>query len=227
MKLLFKIVAPVAVMVTAAGAVAMAAPLTPTTPYPDVPANADVCKVEKLDVTRAQIELDIAKRAYERAKTAYERGVGAISAMRIAEIAVHRAMIKLNAAKYAEAACRNNKGNDANKPCITLALDLNRLLDELALRQEVERLARAEYDRALEGRRTGVVSEEELDKTELEWRLAEVDRQQTEQRITDQRELIAANIACRGFPFDRRPAPPAPPQPTSALPTSPTVTTGP
>jgi hypothetical protein len=128
-KLPIKIVLPVAVLFVAATAVALAAPITPTTPYPAVPANADVCLVEKLEIQRQQAEFDTAMREYDRIRSLYPRSASA-SELRAAERAVHLAGIRLNNAKYAEAACRNNLGNDANKACIALALELNRLIDE-------------------------------------------------------------------------------------------------
>lgn len=49
-------------------------------------------------------------------------------------------------------------------------------------------------------------SEEELDRVETAWRIADIDRRQVDQRIANQRELIAAEAACAGFPTTRPPA---------------------
>jgi hypothetical protein len=219
-KLPIKIVLPVAVLFVAATAVALAAPITPTTPYPAVPANADVCLVEKLEIQRQQAEFDTAMREYDRIRSLYPRSASA-SELRAAERAVHLAGIRLNNAKYAEAACRNNLGNDANKACIALALELNRLIDELPMRRELERLAIADYDAAVQA--GSAVSPSELDRLRLAAQVATIERQQTEQRITDQRARIAADPACRDYPVDR-PAPTPTTTPTST--TAPATPTG-
>jgi hypothetical protein len=223
-KLLVKIVLPMAVLFAAAAAIAMAAPISPTTPYPNVPANADVCRVEKLEIQRQQLEYDAAAREYERTRLLYERRAASASELRAAERAAHLAGIRLNAAKYAEAACRNNLGNDANKACITLALELNRLIDELPMRRELERLATADYDAAV--RAGAAVSPAERERLQLAAQVATIERQQTEQRITDQRARIRATPACRDYPSER----PAPAPTSTSMPTStstPTSTTAP
>ncbi|HEU5470263.1 MAG TPA: hypothetical protein VFV67_06390 [Actinophytocola sp.] len=219
MKLLIKIVAPVAVMFTAATAVALAAPVTPTDVYPNVPANADVCQVEKLEIQRQQLEFDQARRDYDRTAQLVARGAASMSELRAAERALHQAGIRLNAAKYAEAACRNNLGNAANKACIALALELNRLIDELPLRRELERLAIEEYNVGLQLARRNAISQQELERLRLAAQVATIERQQAEQRIADQRRRIADNPACRNFPSER-PAQAPPPRevPTSTQP---------
>jgi multidrug resistance efflux pump len=207
MKSLVKIVAPVILVLTAATAVAVAAPVPPKAPYPDVPANADVCKVEKLEIQKQQAKYDQAKGDYDRTVALYQRGAASIETLEKAEAALHNAELALNNAKYAEAACRNKAGD--------LSLELNRLIDELAIRKELERLARNAYDRALNLARTGSISAEELAAAKTAWQVAVIERQQVEQKITDQRAAIAANPACRDYPSER-------PTPTSTTPTTPT-----
>jgi hypothetical protein len=215
-KLFLKIVAPVLVMCTAATAVALAAPVTPTTVYPDVPANPDVCRVEKLEIQRQQLEFDEARATYDRLQRQAGMGAASTSELRAAEVALHQAGIRLNAAKYAEAACRNNLGNNANKACVTLALELNRLVDELALRREIERLAAAEFADGNRQAERGTISPADLGRLRLAAQIATIERQQTEQRIIDQRRRIAETPACRGFPAERpEQAPPPREVPTS------------
>jgi multidrug resistance efflux pump len=203
MKLLLKIVAPVAVLFTTATAVAFAAPVAQTTVYPEVPANPDVCRVEKLEIQRAQLELDAARAQYERILRLVRTGAASPYELRQAERAVHLASIKLNAAKYAEAACRNNLGNDPNNACIARALELNRLIDELPMRQEIERLATADYEMGRRLVAQGAMSREEFERLRLAKDIATIERQQTEQRIADQRRRIADTPACRNFPSER------------------------
>lgn len=218
MKSLVKIVAPVILVLTAATAVAVAAPVPPKAPYPDVPANADVCKVEKLEIQKQQAKYDQAKGDYDRTLALYQRGSASVETLEKAEAALHNAEIALNNAKYAEATCRNKAGNDPKKACVELSLELNRLIDELAIRKELERLARNAYDRALNLARTGTISAEELAAAKTAWQVAVIERQQVEQKITDQRAAIAANPACRDYPSER-------PTPTSTTPTTPTSPT--
>jgi outer membrane protein TolC len=223
MKLLVKIVAPVAVAIATAAAVAVAAPIAPTTPYPEVPANADVCKVEKLEIQKQQAKYDLAKGNYDRTKRAYDSGSASIEQLRTDEAALHNATIALNNAKYAEAACRNNKGNDPKKVCIGLSLELNRLIDELALRVQLEAIARANYDSVLALAQKGVASAEQVATAKAAWEVAQAERQQAEQKITDQREAITANPACRDYPSER----PAPTSTTTPPPSSPPSTSTP
>lgn len=222
MKLLIKIVLPMVVLFAAATAVALAAPIAPTTPYPNVPANADVCLVEKLEIQRRQLEYDAAVTDYNRVRRLYERHAASASELRAAERAVHLAGIQLNNAKYAEAACRNNLRDDPNKACITMSLELNRLIDELPMRRELERLARADYDAAV--RAGSAVAPAELERLRLAAQVATIERQQAEQRITDQRARIAANPACREYPSER-PTPTSTPSgtPTSTGTSTPTI----
>ena len=209
----------------------MAAPIPPTTPYPAVPANPDVCKVEKLDVQKAQLIYDQAKTNYDRIKRLFDQGAASAAEVRAAETALANAAIALSNAKYAEAACRNNKGNDPNKVCIGLSLELNRLIDELAQRQELERIARANYDAVLQAASHGAASPEEVESAKLAWQLAQIERQKVEQKIADQRDAIAANPACRDFPSERptptSTTPPTTTQPTSTQPTTTPPTTQP
>lgn len=225
MRRLFKIVLPVVILLAVAATVALAAPPVPTTPYPAVPANADVCKVEKLEIQKKQVEYDYAKKVYDKALTAYNRGAGSLGAVQQAEIALDQAAIALNNAKYAETACRNDKGNAADKVCVALALELNRLLDELAQRQEIERLTKALYDAAVEQVRRGAGSSDEVDLAEKNWKVAQLDRQQVEQKIADQRAKIAATPACKDYPVERPMPTSVSPEPTSTS-TEP-ITTGP
>jgi hypothetical protein len=229
--LLIKVVAPTVVLLTAATAVALAAPSTPITPYPTVPANADACKVEKLEIQKKQLEYDYTKKVYDRAKAAFDRGVGSAVALYQAELALNQALIALNNAKYAESACRNDKSNAADKICVGLALELNRLIDELALRQEVERLTKAIYDIAADAVRRGAGSPEDAELAEKNWKVAQLDRQQVEQKIADQRAKIAATPACKDYPFDRPTptsiTPPTTGTSTTIVPTEPTFTTQP
>jgi hypothetical protein len=215
---LFKIALPVPALLAVATTVALAAPPVPTTPYPDVPANADACKVEKLEIQKKQVEYDYAKKVYDKALAAYNRGAGALGAVQQAEIALDQASIALTNARYAEAACRNDKGNAADKVCVGLALELNRLVDELAQRQEIERLTKALYDAAVEAVNSGGGSSDEVDLAEKNWKVAKLDRQQVEQKIADQRAKIAATPACKDYPVDR-------PMPTSVSPEPTTTTT--
>ncbi|QFZ21515.1 efflux RND transporter periplasmic adaptor subunit [Saccharothrix syringae] len=220
MKRLFRVLLPV-VAVIAAATTALAAPVPPTTPYPEVPPNADACRVEKLEIQKQQLLHDQAKREYERIKALVPSNAASVEELRTAERALHLAAIALNNAKYAEAACRNKLGNDPKKECVGLSLELNRLLDELALRKELERLAKESYDAALALLGSGAVSREEVERRKTAWEVAKVERQQVEARIEAVKKQLADNPACKDYPSTR-------PTPTSTTPTStPPSTTSP
>ncbi|MFT7835990.1 hypothetical protein Q5530_07545 [Saccharothrix sp. BKS2] len=223
MKTLLRVLLPV-VAVVAAATVALAAPVAPTTPYPQVPANANACLVEKLEVDKQQLLHDQAKRHYDRIKALFDRNAASASDLRAAERALHQAAIALNNARYAEAACRNRLGNDPRKECVALSLELNRLLDELALRRELERLAKAHYDAVLALAGSGAVSGEEVDRARTAWEVAKLERQQLEQRVTDVKKQLADNPACKDYPSIRPTPTTTPTTPTSTT-TTPTTTT--
>jgi hypothetical protein len=199
MKPIIKIVVAVLVMLTAATAVAMASALPdPTTPYPSVPPNADVCKVEKIDIEKAQVGYEIATRQLDRVNQ------GSAQEVRDAERAALLASVELNTAQYAEAVCRNQNGDDPNKGCIALALDLNRWIDQLADDQELVRVARENYEAMVVA--SPPPSEDDLDRAQTSMQIAGLDRQESDQRVIDQRERIAADSVCHDFPSTRPPA---------------------
>jgi len=76
MKLIVKVGTAVVVLCTAMTAMAVAAPMPPTTPFPDVPANATVCLDQKDNIERQQIMYTYAKAVYDRANRANLAGAG-------------------------------------------------------------------------------------------------------------------------------------------------------
>jgi hypothetical protein len=222
MKLLIKIVAPVAVVITAA-AITLAVTASADV-YPVVPANPnpDVCRAERIEIQIQELQLAQARRELDRL-----RGLSTATPAQLNGAAriVAEAEIRVNSARYAEADCRNRMGNDPNKACITLALELNRLIDELPFRRTIEQIAAAEYARILPLPRS-VIPAEELERARLAADVARLQREQTEARITAQRALIAATPACRDFPSERPELLPPPQEETSttAEPTVPTST---
>jgi len=230
MKLIVKVGTAVVVLCTAMTAMAVAAPMPPTTPFPDVPANATVCLDQKDNIERQQIMYTYAKAVYDRANRANLAGAGAQADLRAAERALHLVEIALNKAKYDEAVCRNDQGNAANKVCVALALEYNRLVDEAPIRAALEALAKADYDAAVAGQNAGAGDADTVDRTKRDWDLSKLDTGQNARWITEARAKITGNPACQGFSFDRpQPAPPPREVPTSApQPTDvPTATTPP
>ncbi|MCC8247631.1 hypothetical protein, partial [Saccharothrix luteola] len=100
---------------------------------------------------------------------------------------------------------------------VTLSLELNRLLDELAHRRELERLAKDEYDAALKLAGSGVISREELERLKTAWEVVKIEREQVEQRTTDTKKQFADNPVCKDYPSLR-------PTPTSTPTTTPSTT---
>lgn len=192
MKPIIKIVPVVLVMLTAATAVAMA-----SVPSPSVPPNADVCKVEKIDIEKAQVGFEIAARQLGRIRQA----AGSPQDVRDAERAALQASVDLNSTQYTEAACRNQVGADPNKACVALALDLNRWIDQSAIDRELERIAQEDLAALLAA--TPPPSEDDLDLAQTSAQIAGLDRQETDQRVADQRDLIAADPVCHDFPTTR------------------------
>jgi hypothetical protein len=228
MRLVVKIVVPVVVLFAAMAAIAAADPVPPTTPFPDVPANATVCLDQKDNIERQQINYTYAKAAYDRANKGVNAGAAAQAQLRTAERALHLVEIALNQANYDEAACRNDLGNAANKVCIALALQYNRLVDEAPIRAALEALAKADYDAAVAAQAGGAGDQDTVDLTKRDWDLAKLDTRQNTRWTGEARTKITGNPACQGFGFQRpQPAPPPRPVPVSTTPPTDTVTTGP
>ncbi len=222
MKLMVKVAVPLVVLfAVATTAVAVAAPVPSTTPFPNPPADAAVCLDEKDGIARQEINLRYAKAEYDRAVQRAGGGVGAQLDLIAKERALHVAAIALNKAKYDEAKCRNGLGNAADKACIALALEYNRLIDEAAIKVELEKLAKADYDAAVFARNLGVGDAETVDRTLRDWDLAKLDVTTVNRHVTEARKKITDNPACRSFTFERpqlapppRKVPPSTPQPT-------------
>jgi hypothetical protein len=224
MRPIVKIVLPLAMVLGVATAVAVADPIPPTTPYPAPAADAPACEAKRLAVQEAQADYKFAKDMYALEKEVFDSGTGTPAALWAAEKELHLAAIALNEAKYAEVACRNEKGNAANKVCVGLALQLNKLIDELPMRKALEAGAKAEYNRLLKARAVGAEGKRALAAALRDAEKAEATTKRIEQEIADLRDAIKKNPACAKFDPERPVAkPPAPPNPApTSAPTQPT-----
>jgi len=216
---LFAVLATAVALVTGIvliAGMATAATPSPTTPYPTVTINTNVCKAEAIKVQQAQLAYNQAVADYNRTLQLFNRGAAAAQDVRNAQGKVDTAAIALNTAKYAEATCQNNAANPADKACVNLSLELNRLIDELAITQDQEAIAKANYDAATILFNKNAISAQEYQQIKTAYDTAKLQTQLIQQQITDQRaKTTAAN--CKNVD---RPAPP----PTSTTP-APTSTT--
>jgi hypothetical protein len=208
--MLSAVTASVTGIVLTAG-MAVAAPVPPTTPYPTVPVVAGACQDEQLTVAQAQLLYNQAIAVYNRALKAANSGVGSAQAARDAQKAADDAAIALNTAKYAQAACQNNAGNlaAADKNCVSLALEFNRLVDELAITQDLQDVARQNLDAAALSLAANVISQEDYDGINTLYGVAKLQTQKIQLRSTTQRKK-ATDAGCQNVD---RPAPPPPPAP--------------
>jgi multidrug resistance efflux pump len=193
---------------------ATAATPAPTTPYPTVPINTNVCKAEAIKVAQAQLAYDQAVADYNRTLQLFNRNAASAQDLRNAQGKVDTTAIALNTAKYAQATCQNNAANPANKDCVNLSLELNRLIDELAITQDQEAIAKANYDAAAILFNRNAISAQEYQQIKTAYDTAKLQTQLIQQLISDQRaKTTAAN--CKNVD---RPAPT--PTPTTPAPTS-------
>jgi hypothetical protein len=210
--MLSAVAASVTGIVLTAG-MAVAAPVPPTTPYPTVPVPviAGVCQDEQLTVAQAQLLYNQAVAAYNRALKAANNGVGSAQAARDAQKAADDAAIALNTAKYARAACQNQEGNlaAADKNCVSLALEFNRLVDELAITQDLQDVAKQSLDAAALSLAANVISQEDYDAIDTVYGVAKLQTQKIQLRSTKARKT-ATDAGCKNVD---RPAPPPPPAP--------------
>jgi hypothetical protein len=213
---IFAVLSTVVALITGIVLVATAASPAPTTPYPTVPINTNVCKAEAIKVQQAQLTYNQAVANYNRTLQLFNKAAASAQDLRNAQGAVDTAAIGLNTAKYAEATCQNNAANPADKDCVNLALELNRLIDELAITQDQEAIAKANYDAATILFNKNAISAQEYQQITTAYNTAKLQTQLIQQLIADQRaKTTAAN--CKNVD---RPAPP----PTSTTP-APTSTT--
>lgn len=187
--------------------VAAADPVPPSTPYPVVSINPDVCKAEKIRVDQAQLAYDQALASYKRWLKAYQEGAASAQELRNAQKALDQAALALNNARYAQAVCQNNAANPANKDCVNIALELNRLLDELAITKDLEALAKAHFEAAQYAFDQGAMSVEEYERIKTAYEQAKLQTQLIEQLIADQRARATA-AGCKDI--ERPPASPSP-----------------
>jgi multidrug resistance efflux pump len=206
---------------------ATAATPAPTTPYPNVPINTNVCKAEAIKVAQAQLAYNQAVADYNRTLQLFNRGAAAAQDLRNAQGTVDAATIALNTAKYAEATCQNNAANPANKDCVNLTLELNRLIDELAITQDQEAIAKANFDAATILFNRNAMSAQDYQRIKTAYDNAKLQTQLIQQLISDQRGKTTA-AGCKNVD---RPAPtptsttPAPSSPAPTSTSSPTPVT--
>jgi len=217
----------VAVVSALAGIIVMASaslagPINPTQPYPNVPNNPDACKAKQI-LRSAQSVYDVRVKHYNRAMQG-ETTVTEDEKRRLRK-EMNEAGIALNTAKYDLAKCQNNPARPANKDCVDLALELNRLLDELPLKEDLEKGAKEAVEAAKPLLARRAISLESYELLVLAATLATDQVELTKQLIADQRAAILAEN-CKDT---ERPAPkPSDKQPSlppSAIPSPVTSTT--
>jgi hypothetical protein len=202
---------------------AVAAIPSPTTPYPTVALNPKVCQAEAIKVQQALVKYNAAVATYQRILKLAGRGAASAESLRNAQAAVDNAGIALNDANYAQATCQNNQAAPANKDCINLALELNRLIDDLAYTKDLEAIAAANYKMALQLKAKGAISDEDFQAYDTNYQLAQLQTKLVTQQIADQRAKTTA-AKCKDVD---RPTPTATPTgtPTGSCDASDTPTT--
>jgi hypothetical protein len=183
------VVGAVAVVTLIAG-VATAGIGSPTSPYPNVPINPKVCKAEAIKVAQAQIKYNRALSNYETELRLFNRGAASAYQLRTARKAVDESVIALDNAKYAQATCQNNEANPKDKDCVNLALELNRLLDELPVTQDLQAIATANYVMAEQLLSRHAISQAEFNMFKDAYEEAKLQTHLVEQQIADQKEKV-------------------------------------
>ncbi len=236
-----RLVVPVTAVVSAVAVVTLIAgvatagispPPRPTTPYPGVPINKNVCKPQATQVAQAQTLYNLALKQYNRELNLFNRQPPAISRFELnnARKALDNAVIALDKAEYAQATCQNNKANPKDKNCINLALQLNQLLDQLPVTQDLQAIAYDNYVMAWKLFNQHKMSEAEYETYEAAYKLAKLQTQLLQEQIADQKEEVAkagCKDAVRPTPTPTKSAnSPSPSPSTSGRPT-PTPTSSP
>jgi hypothetical protein len=191
--------------------VANAAPPDPTTPYPSVAIDVNVCKTAGLKVAKAQLAYNQAVSNYNYAVAQLNKNVGSIADVRAKQTAADNAGIVLNDLNYAQATCQNNAANPDNKACKNFALELNRLLDKLAITQDLQAIAQANYNDATTSFKNFLISANDYEQITTTYKMAVLQTQIEQQEITDLRGTRPAGCNLS----DRLPTAPPPHVPTS------------
>lgn len=221
MRRIVKFVAPLVVLLAAATtAAAVADPVTPTDPYPRVDdPGTGVCAKETRAVDRLLVQDAAKRRPYERAKDAFDRGVGSPEDVAGARRPLLEYLRDLSRAKYALAACRTKEGAGAakDKKCAALYLEYNRLVDELAINTELDNDAKESLARARRAGNLGVGAQQALDAAEAVAALTDFDRKATEQDLAAALKAIKDDADCKDGSYQR---PQVAPPPREVVPTS-------
>ncbi len=192
----------VGVVLIVRGAATAAIPST-TTPYPNVPINGTVCQAEAIRVQQAQNTYNTALANYNRTLQVYRRNAASAYELRTDQAAVDAAGIALNDAKYAQATCQNNAAAPANRNCVNLTLELNRLIDNLAYTRDLQGIATANYQMAQRVYAQHAMGLQEFQSFQTAYQNAVLQTQLIQQLITDQRARTTA-AGCQNVD---RPAP--------------------
>jgi hypothetical protein len=192
----------VGVVLIVRGAATAAIPST-TTPYPNVPINGAVCQAEAIRVQLAQNTYNNALANYNRTLQVYRRNAASAYELRTDQAAVNAAGIALNDAKYAQATCQNNAAAPANRNCVNLTLELNRLIDNLAYTRDLQGIATANYQMAQRLYAQRAMGLQEFQSFQTASQNAVLQTQLIQQLITDQRARTTA-AGCQNVD---RPAP--------------------
>ena len=185
------------------GGVATAAIPSPTTPYPNVAINPAVCLAQAIQVQQAQNTYNNALANYNRTLQLYRQNAASAYQLRTDQAAVDAAGIAWNDAKYAQATCQNNAAAPADRNCINLTLELNRLIDNLAYVQDLQGIATANYQMAQRLYAQRAMSLQEYQSFQTAYQNAVLQTQLVQQQITDQRARTTA-AGCQNVD---RPAP--------------------
>jgi hypothetical protein len=182
----------IGVVVLTMGGAATAAIPSPTTPYPNVTINPAVCQAQAIQVQQAQNTYNNALANYNRTLQLYRQNAASAYQLRTDQAAVDAAGIALNDAKYAQATCQNNAAAPADRNCINLALELNRLIDNLAYTQDLQGIATANYQMAQRLYAQRAMSLQEFQSFQTAYQNAVLQTQLVQQQITDQRARTTA-----------------------------------
>lgn len=231
MKRIVKIVAPLVLLLSAAtAAVAMAAPVQPSDPFPDVYDKVDpkivACMAERQAMEKAEDGLRTATKLYN--IDAAGQGTGTIRGkeLRQSEQKLHEAELKLSDAKHMLALCLNNQTKDPNKACFELANKLSRLKAELEIREEMLKIAQTDYNLAVPAHDRKALSDRDFAILDGALQDAKTDVRHTKEKIDAVRaDIAAAGNKCPGYEFEPTGDEDAEQHPTVTA--SPTVTSEP
>lgn len=185
-----------------------------TATYPAITIDTTVCKAEHTAIELAEVLYDDARQTLQRDIKAGDPP----EKVRKDQVAVFQAAIGVIDARYAEAKCQSDAAGGADKNCNSLALEYNRLNDQVALYDDSFEVANRDYTMAKKLQAKRAISDADFQKYATAYKVAQLKLKIAQQKA-DAAKAAAVKAGCKNIDRPK-------PKPTStSTPTGTSTTT--